>query len=114
LQFLDLNVAEVNLPPFALEADWPGGQFRLAAADGDAVQLDADRPIGVASDLGGAPLAHGLERFLLGLLVELAFALDADGAEFAVILVPTLRLDALWHDLVRRLNMHQATAVTVR
>src|SRR5262249_24062531 len=98
---------------FTLEADGARGQFRLATADGDAVQLDLDRAVGVAGDLGGAPLAHGLEGFLLGLLVELAFALHADEEEFAMVPIATLRLDTPGHDLVWRLDVHQAAAVAV-
>src|SRR5262245_9703305 len=103
LQLLDLDVAEVDLGAFGLEADHPLGQVALAGADLGAVDLAGDRAVVLAGDLGRVPLADGLGRLVLGRLVELVVApLGHEEEQLAVVAVHALHLDALRPDAADR------------
>lgn len=89
----------MNLGPFGLPADWALGQLGFTGADRNAVELDRDRAIGVAGDLGGVPLAHGLHGLLVRLGIEfLLDRLDLDEEELPVIEVAPCGSTACGHN----------------
>src|SRR5262249_19800546 len=110
-QFLDLDVAEVDLGPLGLEADRPFGQVALARIDLAAVDLGDDVAV-LEGGFGGVPFTDGLPGLLERLAIKLARGLGAaDRDDLAVVAVHALHLDALGPDLRLALDVNEQAAV---
>ena len=99
IPLLEQYIAEMDLSPFGLPADWALGQLGLTGAHRDVVDLHRDGAVRVAGDLGRIPFAHRLNGLFVCVGIELLLdRLDFDEEEFPVIEVAPCGSTACGHN----------------